>query len=366
MNALNIYPLLSGKKSMADEASATVSLEQEELRAVSRTVAEIEWLLLVLVLLYQVFSKTSGETQIAIAMALFLYAAFIMSFHYANFYTRVSRWKIAIETWGMIAFITCVLWYTGRLESPLVNTYLLVIITSALALGRLTTLTELGLIAACFLLLGHQSDINELFSLSHIGAVVAQFAPFMLVAYITTMFSSDIRYGLSKAKLVAETDELTSLLNRRGFAIVAAKMLGQTSRHNRELSVLMIDSDNLKQINDKHGHKTGDKLLLTLVRIIQGQLRETDVLARYGGDEFVVLLPEAGATGAFEVAERIRESISRASLDLDGKAAKLTVSMGISTYPADGRTLDTLVDNADKAMYKAKMKGRDKVITFSN
>ena len=68
----------------------------------------------------------------------------------------------------------------------------------------------------------------------------------------------------------------------------------------------------------------------------------------------------------FEVAERIRESISRASLDLDGKSAKLTVSMGISTYPADGRTLDTLVDNADKAMYKAKMKGRDKVITFSN
>src|SRR5690606_3512730 len=200
---------------------------------------------------------------------------------------------------------------------------------------------------------------------SHIGAIVAQFAPFMLVAYITTMFSSDIRYGLNKAKLVAETDELTSLLNRRGFAIVAAKMLGQTSRHNRELSVLMIDSDNLKQINDKHGHKAGDNLLLTLVRIIQGQLRETDVLARYGGDEFVVLLPEAGATGAFEVAERIRESISRASLDLDGKAAKRTVSMGIATYPADGRTLDALVDNADKAMYKAKMKGRDKVITFS-
>src|SRR3546814_8306947 len=102
MNTLNVYPLLSGKKSMADEASGTVSLEQEELRAVSRTVAEIEWLLLVLVLLYQVFSKTSGETQIAIAMALFLYAAFIMSFHYANFYPRISRWKIAIETWGMI------------------------------------------------------------------------------------------------------------------------------------------------------------------------------------------------------------------------------------------------------------------------
>jgi diguanylate cyclase (GGDEF)-like protein len=364
MRALNVYPIFGRQRTMSEEASTGISLEQEELRAISRTVAEIEWLLLVLVLLFQVFSQNQDYAHTAIAMSLFLYAAFIMSFHYANFYTQVSRWKIAIETWGMIAFITCVLWFTGKLESPLVNTYLLVIITSALALGKITTLTELALIAACFLLLGSNS-VHELASLSHIGAMVAQFAPFMLVAYITTMFSSDIRYGLSKAKLVAETDELTSLLNRRGFAILASKLLGQTARYNRELSVLMIDSDNLKQVNDKFGHKAGDELLLTLVKVIQGQLRETDVLARYGGDEFVVLLPEAGATGAFEVAERIRQSVARTSLTFDGKPTGLTVSMGIATYPFDGRTLDALVDNADKAMYKAKMKGRDQVHTFS-
>lgn len=364
MRALNVYPIFGKHRTMAEEASTGMSLEQEELRAISRTVAEIEWLLLVLVLLYQVFSKGEGDAETAVAMSLFLYAAFIMSFHYANFYTHVSRWKIALETWGMIAFITCALWFTGKLESPLVNTYLLVIITSSLALGRVTTLAELGLIAACFLLLG-TTTVADLASLSHMGAMVAQFAPFMLVAYITTMFSSDIRYGLSKAKLVAETDELTNLLNRRGFAILAAKLLGQTARHNRELSVLMIDSDNLKQINDQHGHKAGDQLLMMLVRIIQGQLRETDVLARYGGDEFVVLLPEAGATGAFEVAERIRSSVARASLNFDGKSTGLTVSMGIATYPFDGRTLDALVENADKAMYKAKTKGRDQVHTFS-
>jgi len=364
MRALNVYPLFNKTRTMAEEASSSISLEQEELRAISRTVAEIEWLLLVLVLLYQVFSKTADVAHTAIAMALFLYAAFIMSFHYANFYTRISRWKIAIETWGMIAFITCVLWFTGKLESPMINTYLLVIITSALALGKATTLAELALIGACFLLLGNGS-FQELMSLSQAGGMVAQFAPFILVAYITTMFSSDIRFGLSKAKLVAETDDLTSLLNRRGFAIVAAKMLGQTTRHNRELSVLMIDSDNLKQVNDKHGHKAGDELLLTLVKIIQGQLRDTDVLARYGGDEFVVLLPEAGAAGAFEVAERIRKSVSRTELDINGKTVKLTVSMGVASYPHDGRTLDALVDNADKAMYKAKTKGRDQVFTFS-
>ncbi|HYD34200.1 MAG TPA: GGDEF domain-containing protein [Methylophilaceae bacterium] len=361
---MNVYPLFGKYKAPSAETTSASSLEQEELRAIARTVAEIEWLLLVLVLLYQVFSKTADVAHTAIAMALFLYAAFIMSFHYANFYTPVSRWKIAIETWGMIAFITCVLWFTGKLESPLVNTYLLVIITSALALGRGITLTELVMIGVCFLILGN-SSVQELFTLNQIGAMVAQFAPLMLVAYITTMFSSDIRYGLTKAKLVAETDELTTLLNRRGFAIVAAKMLGQTVRHNRELSVLMIDSDNLKQVNDKHGHKAGDQLLMTLGKIVQGQLRDTDVLARYGGDEFVVLLPDAGATGAFEVAERIRQSVARAALDLSGTPVKLTVSMGIATYPIDGRTLDALVENADKAMYRAKTQGRDQVFTFS-
>jgi len=364
MCALNAYPLFGKTRTMSEEASSNVSLEQEELRAISRTVAEIEWLLLVLVLLYQVFSKTADDAHTAIAMSLFLYSAFIMSFHYANFYTKISRWKIAIETWGMIAFITCVLWFTGKLESPLVNTYLLVIITSALALGKGTTLAELALIGACFLLLGN-SSFHELFSLSQIGAMVAQFAPFMLVAYITTMFSADIRYGLSKAKLVAETDDLTNLLNRRGFAIVAAKMLGQTIRHGRELSVLMIDSDNLKQVNDMHGHKAGDELLMTLVKVIHGQLRETDVLARYGGDEFVVLLPDANAGGAYEVAERIRQAVSRTTLDFNSNSINLTVSMGVSTYPLDGCNLDALVDNADKAMYKAKMKGRDQVFTFS-
>src|SRR3546814_11757243 len=104
MNTLNVYPLLSGKKSMADEASGTVSLAQEELRAVSRTVAELEWLLLVLVLLYQVFSKPADEAQIALAMALFLYASLLMSFPYSTLSTQISRWQIAIQTWCIITF----------------------------------------------------------------------------------------------------------------------------------------------------------------------------------------------------------------------------------------------------------------------
>lgn len=345
--------------------SNQLSLEQEELRGIARTVAEIEWLLLLLVLLYMVFAGVDGDSRTAISMALFLYAAFIMSFRYTNFYKVESRWKIALESWGMIAFITWSLWFTGRLESPLINTYLLVIITSSLTLGKLTTLMELGLIATCFLFLGNHSTVHEVFSLSYAGGMLAQFAPFILVAYITTMFSSDIRYSLNKTKLISETDELTELLNRRGFAIEANRMFGQAARYDRPLSILMIDSDNLKQVNDSYGHKAGDHLLRLIVKSIQDQVRDTDIIARYGGDEFVVLLPETPAQGAFDVADRIRNSVAYTLLEIDGRAVKITASIGVATYPGDGRTLDSLMASADEAMYKAKAKGRDCVIKFS-
>lgn len=342
------------------------TLEQEELRGCARTVTEIEWLLLILVLLYQVFSDTSGDARTAIMMAIFFYAAFIMSFHYANFYKVESRWKLAIETWVMIGFITWCLWFTGKLESPLVNTYLLVIITSSLTLGKATTFAELCLIAACFLFLGNHSSIHDLFTLSYTGSILVQLAPIILVAYITTMFSSDIRYGLNKAKLVSETDELTKTLNRRGFAIAADRLFGQAKRHNRAMSVLVIDSDNLKQINDKHGHKFGDALLLMIVKCIEDQLRDTDILARFGGDEFVVLLPEAPPAGAQLVAERILHAVENTLPSIDRIDIKGTVSIGIASFPDDGLSINSIVENADKAMYQAKEAGRNQIIKFSD
>ncbi|HEY8118191.1 MAG TPA: GGDEF domain-containing protein [Methylophilaceae bacterium] len=351
---------------MPEVVIENLTLEQEELRGCARTVAEIEWLLLILVLLYQTFGGTSGDDRTAIGMAIFLYAAFIMSFHYVNFYKVESRWKVALETWVMISFITWCLWFTGRLESPLVNTYLLVIITSSLTLGKVTTLAELCLIAACFLFLGNHSSIHDVLTLSYTGAILVQLAPIILVAYITSMFSSDIRYGLNKAKLVSETDELTKVFNRRGFTIAADRLFGQAKRYNRAMSVLVIDSDNLKQINDNHGHKFGDTLLLMIVKCIKDQLRDTDVLARFGGDEFVVLLPEAQSSGAQLVAERILHAVANSLINIDGTSVKGTVSIGLATFPDDGPSITSIVENADKAMYQAKSDGRNKVIKFAS
>ncbi|CAB1369646.1 GGDEF domain-containing protein [Denitratisoma oestradiolicum] len=340
--------------------SNAVSLEQEELRGISRTVAEIEWLLLVLVLLYYAFGGGHPEDKAAIVSGLLAYTACIMGFRYTHFFKRESRWKVAVETWIMTAFVTWSLWHTGKLDSPLINSYLLVIITSALTLGKITTLLELALIATCFVLLGDYDSIGELTSLSSLGGVLAEFAPFILVAYITTMFSSDIRYGLNKAKLMSESDDLTGILNRRGFAILADRLFGQAVRYNRALSILMIDCDNLKQVNDDFGHKAGDVLLKDLVKSIQGQLRYTDVLARHGGDEFVVLLPETTAAGALDVAERIRRAVDQ--MHAGGNTIHTTVSIGCAVYPEEGRTLDALMSGADRNLYQAKSLGRNQVV----
>ena len=350
---------------MTPRIDERLTIEQEELRGVSRTVAEIEWLLLILVLLYLAFEGPAAEDRAAIEMALFFYAAFVLSFHFAHFYESISRWKIALETWAMIVFISWAAWYTGRLASPLLNAYLLVIITSALTLGKIATLFEVALVAACFILLGDNTSARELLTLSFAGGLAAQLAPMLLVAYITTMFSADIRYGLNKAKLLSETDELTGVYNRRGFAIVVDRLFAQSVRYNRPASLLMIDSDNLKSVNDTYGHEAGNALLRLVTKCIGTELRHTDVLARYGGDEFVVLLPETTAGGALDVAERIRKEVAGTPLDAGGERIPTSVSIGVATYPEDGRSVDTLLARADRAMYEAKQNGRNQVVEFS-
>jgi diguanylate cyclase (GGDEF)-like protein len=348
-----------------EERRKTVSIEQEELRGISRTVAEIHWLLLILVLLYLVFGGERGdpEADAAVSAGLFFYAALVMSFRYANFYKRETRWKIAIEAFGMISFITWVLWYTERLAGPLVNLYLLPVITSALTLGKLATLANVGLVAACYILLGSATFI-EFLTLRFLAGFAAQLAPVLLVAYITTMFSADIRYGLQHAKLLSETDDLTGLFNTRGFAIAANRLFGQATRYGRPASVLMVDSDNLKHINDTHGHDAGSRLLRQIANAVQSELRASDVPARYGGDEFIVLLPETPPKGAGDVAERIRAAIASRPLAINGQNVAATVSIGIACYPEDGRTLDALAARADRALYQAKQEGRNRVVRF--
>jgi diguanylate cyclase (GGDEF)-like protein len=336
---------------------------QDELKGFSRTIAEIEWLLLILVLLQQLSQDDDSGSRSIVLLSLLIYGCFVMAFRYVNLYRRESQWKLAIETWVMIAFITWVVWNTGKLASPLLNLYLLTIVTSALALGKMVTLLEMGLITACYVFLSDFSRAPSV--MSYLGDMTAQLAPMVLVAYITTLFSADIHYGLNKARAASETDELTGIYNMRGFGAIVDREFQQSERYSRPFALMMIDCDNLKEVNDKYGHEGGNKLLRHLVQTVQAKLRNTDVIARYGGDEFVVLLPETNGKGGLELSERIRAAVAASQFEIQDAAVTSTVSVGITSYPDDGGSVVALLEKADKAMYRAKTGGKNRAVGYS-
>jgi diguanylate cyclase (GGDEF)-like protein len=336
------------------------NLSTDELRGFTRTIAEIEWLLLILVLIYQLVLAPDPVSSAALAMAMFFYTAFVLLFRYVNFYRQETYWKLAIETAMMIVFITLVLTYAGRLSSSLVNLYLLVVITSSLTLGRVATLIAMVIIGGCYVWLGYPAKHNSPFPF--VGAeFVAQFVPILLVAYITTMLSADTRRAMAHVKTLSETDELTGTLNRRAFLAMAAQTHSLSQRFGRKYSVIMLDSDSLKQINDAHGHEAGDELLKTTVQKIQDELRQSDVVSRYGGDEFVVLLPDTDGEGALLTAERIRQRIASIPLIVGAQRLFISASIGVATYPDNGSTFDRVFEASDTAMYSSKHSGKNKV-----
>ena len=350
---------------MLTRTNIGLTIEHDELKGFSRTIAEIEWLLLVLVLVYLLAVEPPYEGALAIHAALFFFGAFILGLHYVHFYKLEHRSKLMFENWVMILFITWVVWHTGRINSPLLNLYLLPIIASALIFGKLPTAIKVGAIIACFMFFTYNPKSKTLLSLPFWGELLAICAPMIMVAYITTMLAADIRFAVDKIKRVSDTDELTGSYNMRAFSEMLQRAFRQSVRYGHALSIVMIDSDNLKQINDKHGHESGNRLLQHLVRCIREQLRGSDVMARFGGDEFILLLPETGSKGALEMAERIRKAVEISRFDVRSGDTTITISVGVASYPEDGSNLDVILEKADKAMYRAKEKGRNRVSAYS-
>jgi len=160
------------------------------------------------------------------------------------------------------------------------------------------------------------------------------------------------------------TDFLTGLLNRRAFFDRVRPELSRSRRHRRPLCVLMGDIDSFKAVNDRYGHDVGDKVLQETARTFSSALRSEDLKVRWGGEEFLALLPETDAAGAATAAEKLRAIIEQTSFDVAGNSIKVTISIGLAQE--DGDDPETAIRAADQALLEAKRTGRNKVVVAAH
>jgi diguanylate cyclase (GGDEF)-like protein len=175
----------------------------------------------------------------------------------------------------------------------------------------------------------------------------------------------ELELALAREQTMARTDALTGVNNRRHFFDVASREFTVAQRYRSPLSVLLIDIDHFKVVNDTLGHQVGDEVLKCVAQLTAGHLREADVFARYGGEEFIALLPNTSAQGASVVAENIRTGIASRGIGTDQGHAGVTISIGVADMLPDGDSLDRLVRRADMALYAAKEAGRNRSMVFA-
>ena len=166
----------------------------------------------------------------------------------------------------------------------------------------------------------------------------------------------------AKLSLMATTDDLTGTWNRRYFMNAMVQEIERARRHGHPFSVLMLDIDHFKAVNDNFGHAAGDAVLKHLVSQITGVLRQTDITGRLGGEEFGMLLPETHLDGAVQLAERVRSTIEKSPVHHGGRDIFYTVSIGVAVYRQGADSVDTLLQQADNALYAAKEGGRNRVV----
>ena len=213
-----------------------------------------------------------------------------------------------------------------------------------------------------------EDSIEKAYEVGGIDYVTKPFRPKELLARVNRELAmqkliKDLKNSQDELRKLAATDPMTKLYNRRYFAQISAEFLELAKRNNQELSVIMLDIDKFKRINDTYGHKVGDDVIIALSKILVELKRKSDIACRFGGEEFVLLLPNTAIDGAEILAQKIRETVQNRSVKVeDDKELNFTISLGVSLVNVQNETnIEVSLKKADDALYKAKESGRNKV-----
>jgi len=214
------------------------------------------------------------------------------------------------------------------------------------------------------------NSIKEAYEVGGLDYVTKPFKPEELLARVNTHLKmreliNDLERSQEELKLLASTDPMTKLYNRRYFSEISEYIITSAKRDNTKTSIIMLDIDKFKNINDTYGHKIGDEVIVFLSNKLQELTRDSDIVCRYGGEEFVILLPKTSLDEAVIIAKRIREEIESISLYIqNNQEIKYTVSLGVSKVETEDTNIEITLKRADDALYEAKNSGRNRVCIY--
>jgi diguanylate cyclase (GGDEF)-like protein len=205
-------------------------------------------------------------------------------------------------------------------------------------------------------------DVRGLLLLNNTAYLLIGAASSVLFAYVLENIARTAFVSQLRLEQEAQHDYLTNLVNRRYLATLAQREISRAQRFERPLSVMLVDIDHFKKVNDQYGHDTGDQVIREMGQLLAQQMRASDVVGRHGGEEFALLLPETTREEAMHLAQRLCASVAKHRFMASGTAVPLTISVGVAAYEGGTQDWSALLKQADAAMYSAKQQGRDRVV----
>ncbi len=265
----------------------------------------------------------------------------------------------AIEGLVAVGLTAALVAVTGRQASPFFPVFLLIVSGAALVISARATFVLATLAIAGYIAAVAVGDGTSLVAAT-VSTISINVTALLLLTYVSMAIARMQRRSRDAAIRMSTIDAMTGLYNRPFLFSSIEQEIARSTRTGRGFCLLMMDLDELKPINDRYGHFVGDRALRAVSDVIKFGVRRIDIPARYGGDEFVVLLPETDPTGGYVLGEKIRQGVSE--LVVPGTEVRTSMSVGMVAYPEDGRTADELMISADRAMYASKRLGKNRVM----